>query len=177
MIDLKLSPCVLVFIKGNGLTSRVIMGVEGHECSHVAGAWFDRNRDAWMMCEMEAKGLIATPLDAWWAANKAETVAVFDPNLTNCQAIQYDDFISTKIDSHTDYNFGSLFGFLPGIKVWWRKLTWGKDYDFCSELFVQYFLNTGLLVGLAAERVSPQYLLWLCENSILSIRGTFLFRR
>ena len=172
-----INPCTLLFQKGDSLVADAIMLDQGFSCDHVAGTWFDKNKMIWMVCEMVQKGLRATPFDQWWEANASTTVYVFDPHLNPAEEYIYNNFMADKIDSGTGYNFGGLFGFLPVLKNYWKRLTWGSGFDFCSELYAEYFLKVGRLKGLAAGRISPEYLLWLTQNSTLSIGGAVLLQR
>ena len=167
-LDTRKRTGVLIFTKSENIFAKIIRFIEGPQCSHMAGIYFDTFKNDYCVAEMKfggwwfwrKGGLVSTEVEKWFKKNGENVVAVAYPT-GNTREISHrlNVVISADVREGKGYDIGGLFGFLHQK---FRKLNDPELY-FCSEYWATRLKEQGLDIARKSKEAleSPQDLMKL----------------
>ena len=145
---------VLVFSKGSGIFSKIVMWIEGDSCSHVSLIYKDLFLEKWRVAEMLLKGLVSTDIDVWFESHKHLIVACAEPiDYTDEQRKKLNIIVTEDVLTGVEYDVGGLFAFI------WKYFVFLNNPKkfFCSEFISSVYKATGFdPINESAALESPQ---------------------
>ena len=165
---------VLFFVNGRSWIARAIRFVEGNECTHLAGAYFDNIECKYKIAEMvfggwwfwRKGGLKSTELEKWIKKNKSKVVEIASPQLDHVEKKKLDEIVMRDVKKGKGYDIGGLFGFLHKK---FRKLN-HPELFFCSEYWMVRLKEIGRDISPGPETLeSPQDVMRMIGKTLTSI--------
>jgi len=153
-----------IFTQGTGFFSWIINKVEGRECSHQAGVFFDQIDCCDKVAEMiphigYQTDLVITPLKAWVDENRKRIVAIARPKgISLAKRAIINEQLGLLSRRRVAYDGVGLLGFILQ-KIGYRKplKVNVKSWYFCSEFWLTVLLKAGIsLSPLHPGLASPQ---------------------